>query len=197
MSAYLNGGIALTLSGKRSEALSFFKHGMEIAQNRKDSVFESNFLSNLAFEYADSGDLALGETSVRAALQLSKEAQLKSHVARAAVLLATILEEEGKIDEGISEATQSLTAYQGLTDEHGEATALATLGLLYADKDRVDQAVSNLKRALALHQKIGDIHGQIRVLNNLGIVFSDHGDYASALENEQLALEMAKPDIAA
>ncbi|HNG94776.1 MAG TPA: CHAT domain-containing protein, partial [Acidobacteriota bacterium] len=114
-----------------------------------------------------------------ATAQDRSELEVKSRLQK-----AQTLRQAGKLDDGLSLATQALeTSEKILGTEHPLVSdSLQILGALYKSKGDAATAESNYRRALTLLEKrLGPEHSDVATtLNSLALVFYERGEYAKA-----------------
>jgi predicted ATPase/class 3 adenylate cyclase len=96
--------------------------------------------------------------------------------------------QQGRVNEAINYAEQSLKLYDGVGYLWGTATAYGNLGLLYDVLGDWSRAVDYHQQACALHGKMGSLEGEARSFDNLGILHMIMGQHDPARQEIETSL---------
>ncbi len=124
--------------------------------------------------------------AVDAARQLGDQVRLRLSLSNLAVANWRL----GRLDEGISAATEGLRIAVELGDPRGEAKDLGLRGLLLATLGRFDDALPLLERSIALKRELGAVRAEAESLSNLSSLYEQWGHFAEAAEAAWQAVEL-------
>jgi tetratricopeptide (TPR) repeat protein len=103
-----------------------------------------------------------------------------------------VLAHQGKLQLAIEHNHRALELYREAGCRHGEARAIADIGIAQSALGDHEEAVSYLERSIALAQEVGTLHQEGKVRKDLGIVRSRLGQQDKAVECLQQALVLLR-----
>ena len=95
--------------------------------------------------------------------------------------LATLLMEEGKLDEALETYEEIYRTFEVLRASQQMAVVLSQIALIYRDQGKYERAIEYQEQSLELFREQGDKKGQAISLHRLSIFYRYKGDYATAL----------------
>jgi tetratricopeptide (TPR) repeat protein len=101
--------------------------------------------------------------------------------------LATLLKDEGKLDETLVMYEDSYRTVESLDDEYNMAALLGQISIVHQLKGDYDRAIEAQKGSLDIDREIGNVEGQAASLHQLSILYRRKEDYDQALETSQEA----------
>jgi tetratricopeptide (TPR) repeat protein len=104
--------------------------------------------------------------------------------------LATMLMDEGKLDQALATHQEVYRTFEALGARQQMATALGQIAIIYRNQGEYEQAIVHENRRLALRRERGDEEGQAISLHQLSILYMLQGDYATALARSEEAAEI-------
>ena len=131
---------------------------------------------------------ALAGTTVERAHRASDptaEAQALAH-------LATAGWRQGRYEQAVRHARQSLALSRQTGDRADQARALSTLGNVCFHQGSNEQAAQHLRQVLVMFRETGNLAAEGSALNNLGIVGQRQGHYAEAASHHRQALDLCR-----
>ena len=194
MSAYLNWGNVLFISGKTAEAHQSYFHGQALAEKNQNKWFQSAFFSNIGHLYYSEGNPDQAIQYFNQALPVLKETWETKEVT--ALLLGILLKMEGIYNKqkepalAIECLQQALLLFRETGGRKGTAKCLNNLGLILVARKEYDQALDNFREALDIFRELGSRENEAEQLGNLGSVYRDLAKNDLALEHygESLAI---------
>jgi len=196
MSAYLNLGNALFISGRTVEAHQCYLNGQTLAEKNKSSWFESAFLSNIGHLYYSEGNSDEAIKYFNQALPVIKETGENKTVT--AILLGILLKMEGiynqkkKLDLSIECLQQALVLFRKTGGSKGASRCLNNLGLMLVSRKDYDQALNCFREALDIFRELGSREDEAEQLGNLGSVYRDTSKNDLALKYYSESLTVFK-----
>jgi len=196
MSAYLNWGNVLFISGRTVEAYQSYFYGLALAEKNKSRWFESAFLSNIGHLYNSEGNSDEAIKYFNQALPLIKEIGENKNVT--AILLAILLKMESiynqkkKLDLAIECLQDALVLLRDTGRVKGLARCLNNLGLMLVSRKDYDQALDCFREALKIFRELGSQEDEAEQLGNLGSVYRDTTKYDLALRHYSESLAVFK-----
>lgn len=194
MSAYLNWGNSLFISGRTVEAHQSYFNGQTLAEKNKNRWFESAFFNNLGHLYFIEKNLDEAIKYFTQALPAIKETAKNRDVT--GILLGILLKMGGiynlkkDLDLTIECLQQALVLFKEIGGKQGVARCLNNLGLTFVSKKDYDQALNNFREALDIYRELGYREGEAEQLGNLGSIYRDttNNDLALKHYSESLAV---------
>jgi tetratricopeptide (TPR) repeat protein len=123
----------------------------------------------------------------KALLRGSVETQEGFNKAVARMNLATLLIEEGKLDEALATYQEVYRTFEALEAKQQMGAALNQQSILYHMMGRYDDAVITGEKGLELKRERRDEEGQAISLHQLSIFYMSKGDYTTALARSEEA----------
>jgi tetratricopeptide (TPR) repeat protein len=99
--------------------------------------------------------------------------------------LATLLQDEGKLDEALVTYQEVYRTFEALEAKQQMAAVLNQQSILYDMMGRYDDAVITGEKGLELQRERGDEEGQAAGLHQLSIFYMHKSDYATALARSE------------
>ncbi|MFZ3130813.1 MAG: tetratricopeptide repeat protein [Desulfosporosinus sp.] len=194
MSAFLNWGNVLFISGRTGEAHQSYFNGQALAEKKQNKWFESAFFSNIGHLYYSEGNPDEAIKYFNQALPVLKETWETKEVT--AILLGILLKMEGiynqqkEPDLAIECLQQALLLFRETGGHKGTAKCLNNLGLILVTRKDYDQALDNFREALDIFRKLGSRENEAEQLGNIGSVYRDlvKHDLALGHYSESLAI---------
>jgi tetratricopeptide (TPR) repeat protein len=106
--------------------------------------------------------------------------------------LATLLTDEGKLDEALVTYQEVYRVFEALGAKQAMATVLTEMGTVYQRQGEYEKAIEYQVRGLELDKERGDEEGQAISLHQLSILYMLKGDYTTALAHSQEAEKLAR-----
>ena len=144
-------------------------------------------------------------THVRRALRLSEKlgdqiGQADSHIA-----LGSVLEQQGRPEEGLPHAQRALALCGDIGYRHGQARALNNIGWYHALLGGARKALTHCQQSLSLRRELGDLRGEANTLSHIGYAHYLLGQHEQAIAYHQQsptlkrnsATATAKPQLSA
>jgi predicted ATPase/DNA-binding SARP family transcriptional activator/DNA-binding CsgD family transcriptional regulator len=136
---------------------------------------------------------------IEAALVMSRDLGNEMLIATLIGNLATVITEQGDLDEAWTLHQEALARRRALGDDLGVATTLGNLGALAYRRSDYAQARDYFEQSLAANRVVEDIGSSLIALNNLGSTLIAQGDWSSALphflEGLKIAHELGEREI--
>jgi tetratricopeptide (TPR) repeat protein len=105
--------------------------------------------------------------------------------------LATLLKDEGKLDEALAIHEELYRTFEALGARQQMATALNIQSQVLQDMGRYDEAIAKQEASLRMKQEDSDEEGQAISLHQLSMLYRHKGDdYATAMARSQEAAEI-------
>ncbi|KGP76379.1 hypothetical protein JT05_05075 [Desulfosporosinus sp. Tol-M] len=196
MSAFLNRGNVLFISGRIVEAHQSYFHGQALAEKKQNKWFESAFISNIGHLYYSEGNSDKAIEYFNQALPILKETWETKEVT--AILLGILQKMEGIYNQqkdlalAIECLQQALLLFRETGGHSGTAKCLNNLGLILVTRKEYDQALDSFREALAIFRKLGSRANEAEQLGNLGSVYRDLAKNDLALEHYSESLAIFK-----
>jgi len=112
-------------------------------------------------------------------LRMSIETLEGPNKAVAQVNLATLLKNEGKLDEALAIYEEAYRTFEAEGAKQQMAATLSQIASIYQDKGDYDKAIEYEERSLALEREWGDEERQAISLHQLSIIYHAKGDEAA------------------
>lgn len=106
--------------------------------------------------------------------------------------LATLLTDEGKLDEALATYEAVYATFAALDARQQMAAALGQMSYVYQDQGKYPEAIAKSDQALAIVRATGDEEGQAISLHQLSMLYRRSEDYATALARSQEAEKLAR-----
>ncbi len=106
--------------------------------------------------------------------------------------LATLLLQEGKLDEALATYQEVYCTFESLEGKQQMAGVLNQQSILYDMMGQYDDAVITGEKGLELERERGDEEGQAIILHQLSIFYRNKGDYPTALARSEEAEKLAR-----
>ena len=106
--------------------------------------------------------------------------------------LATLLKNEGKLDEALATYQEVYRTYEALGTKQQMAAVLNQISLVCHAQGKYGQAIEYQERSLKLKKERGDEKGQAISLHHLSIFYYIKGDYTTALACSEEAERIAR-----
>jgi tetratricopeptide (TPR) repeat protein len=106
--------------------------------------------------------------------------------------LATLLMDEGKLDEALATYQEVYRTFEALGAKQQMAAVLGQISYIYQDEGEIDKGIEKSSEALELKRDINDEEGQAISLHQLSILYMLKGDDATALIRSQEAEKLAR-----
>jgi diguanylate cyclase (GGDEF)-like protein len=100
----------------------------------------------------------------------------------------------GMQEDVLATTLQSISLFQSLGDERGEADAYNLIGNIYDRKGDYNDAIEYHHKSLAIRRRIGDRSAQAGSLNNIGIAYTQMAQFSDAFEYLINSLDVARSE---
>lgn len=177
-------------SGLYAEAIKQYNEGLDANHQKRDSLF-CILNSNIGQVYLDRNDFDLARDYLELAVQVAKELNYESALAKAKSLLGFCHEKTGAYEQALLQQRESLILFKKLNDSAGIALAYENIGSVYEDLEDFSKASAHFTMAYQLVRDKRTKEEAI-VLNNLGDVYRKKGEYDKALKYTYKALQVAE-----
>ncbi|MFQ5856175.1 MAG: CHAT domain-containing protein [Anaerolineae bacterium] len=101
--------------------------------------------------------------------------------------LATLLMDEGKLDQALATYEDVYRTFEALGAKQQMAATLSTMAIVYQRQGNYEKAAKYEERSLGLEKERGDEEGQAISLHQLSMLYHIKGDYATALARSEEA----------
>lgn len=176
-------------AGEASSSLSRLHKSIEHFQRALDLWIAANDKSgqalanlNIAYGYADLGDLQKAHTLFTQSLSLYQEQGDKRGEARALTGLGTIHSFLGEKQAALDKHVKAMDLLRTIGDHAGEAVARNSIGKAYEDLNNLPIALDNYKQALHLYQEQGNVEFESVTRYYIGRTYNSLGDTQTALQ---------------
>jgi tetratricopeptide (TPR) repeat protein len=106
--------------------------------------------------------------------------------------LATLLKDEGRLDEALATYEEVYHTFEELGSKTHMAVALGQISSVYMNKGDYDRAIERQQASLDIRREIGDEEGQAISLHQLSMLYRMKKDYARALGTSRQAEQLAR-----
>jgi len=143
-------------------------------------------LARVARERGEYGDAM---AHARACLELGREADRPSTLARAKLALGETLVDRSSYEDARRHLREALDRFESLADRSGVASALDGLGEVAWRLAEYDAAGEHHRRSLEMSRELADLGGVTESLHHLGAIAKEQNDYDAAQEHYERSLE--------
>jgi len=189
-------GFAYAQKGETDTALVYFQKALAIAQEIRDSDFESTIYLNMADLYTDFGEYEQAMNYYNLALEKVDEADKTS---KAIILgnIGNLYSEMGKFDEAEKYVNQAISLIRSDANADRNSTLALLYGLLssiYLEMELNNDAIDCCNKALLIANNIYDEKHPIiaSFYGTLGAAYSNLGDTAKALSYKEKNIELKR-----
>ena len=102
--------------------------------------------------------------------------------------LATILQNQGLLDEAIEHEYLSIRLYEAVGHHYATADSYTNLGIIYRKLKQFEESEKQYLRALEIDEGLNDLDGQAAANANLGNLYADQGRYEDAIVRYRQAM---------
>lgn len=183
-------GVSLHLRGAYSEALVYYKNGLNIFEEIHDQEGIASCLNATGLIYLYKNDYSRALNYFTRSLKLKEEIDDQQGVASALNNIGYIYHNQGDYPYALDYYTQSLKIREKIDDQQGIATSLINIGETYSAQGDYGKALDYYARSLNIFEEIGNQQGVASALNNFGFIYRKQGDYPNALEYYFKSLEI-------
>lgn len=191
-SVYYQLGQVARVSGKLSEAETYFKSSLGLQQvngNLKGEGANLRYLGRIAHERGRLDDAkSLFERSLAIAIEVGD--QHGEGLVRSQLGLLAMTRQHW--DDARTQFRLSLRIYREVHDRQGQAIDLTQLGRMYLQQGRLNLAERYILKSLAIRRAIQDKRGVGLALTTLGQLALARGEPTTATENFEQALDIAR-----
>ena len=99
-------------------------------------------------------------------------------------------EAQGRHQQALGHARDSLAHHRAVDDRAGQSAALNHIGWILAQLGDHQQALTFCRQALELAHESGDLNGEAHIQDSLGYILHRLGEHAEAVDRYQQALEL-------
>ena len=173
----------------RRKALREFERVLASAKDIGEGALAERTQIRLGDIHLSLGEAELARKYYDAALfgAQSRSVRVDAHLGVARALLRL-----GRRDEALAHASEALQGSRIEGDQHREARALTTLGIVDYDLEDMHHAIEVFQRSYALWQRLSDNRGEAEALLHMGFAHSDLSEEQKALELHFVALDLAR-----
>ena len=141
---------------------------------------------NFAKRYADA------HASLDDAMALARESGDARREAMGLALDASVLRNQGLLDEALERVTEALSRFRAIGDRPNEADMLALVGTIHRRADLQDRALEQLGQAMALRASLGHDEAQGVLQTGIAQLHLDAGRIEQALDAARRAVASAE-----
>ncbi|MEO1254516.1 MAG: tetratricopeptide repeat protein, partial [Bacteroidota bacterium] len=138
------------------------------------------------------GNYHQAEVTLKKALQIGREYNLKSDIASICLDLGGLFRFQSKYDVAGPYYEEALQLYEELADKDGISSATYGIGAIYLGKDRFDEAVLNMKKSLAMDIERKDSASILVKYQGIGVAYRNQGDILRALDYYLKSIDLAE-----
>jgi tetratricopeptide (TPR) repeat protein len=106
--------------------------------------------------------------------------------------LATLLQDEGRLDEALAVHEDAYRTFEELGAKQQMAAVLGQISSVYMNKGDYDRAIERQQASLDIERELGNEEGQAISLHQLSILYHLKEDYALALKTSRQAEALAR-----
>ncbi len=106
--------------------------------------------------------------------------------------LATLLQQEGKLDEALATYQDVYETFAALDAKQQMAVALTQMATIYRMQGEIDKSIEHEERSMVLEKERGNKEGQAITLHQLSILYHMKEEYETALARSQAAEVLAR-----
>jgi tetratricopeptide (TPR) repeat protein len=106
--------------------------------------------------------------------------------------LASLLKDEGHLDEALAIHEGLYTTFEALEAKQQMAVALGQMGLIYQNMGNIDKAIEMQEGSRSIHKERGNEEGQAITLHQLSMLHRMQGDLETALARSREAETLAR-----
>jgi adenylate cyclase len=188
-------GIANTILGNYSSALSYHQKELEINEKlgNKKAILKS--LNSIGILYQEQGNYIHALESFEKSLKMSEEFGDDQDVAASFNNMGNIYGTIGNFPLSLEYHQKSLTIREKIFqtegpqgDKSGIAASLTNIGSIYYGQGNYPSALEYFQKTLAIDEEIGNKEYISGTLGNIGIIYADQGNFTGALKYLKKAL---------
>jgi len=168
------------LSGKWSEAITFFKEAIQFAQLSNDVQAVVDSMNGQVECYTQLGNYKEARTLGQQTLDIAHSIDYMAGIALCLHNLAVIARYQGRYDEATNYSLQSITISREFGDQYEIARNLHLLGLISHFQGHYNNARTYYEQCLVIRRAIGDQPGVSRTSLNIGVLARFQGRYQEA-----------------
>ncbi|ANM31866.1 hypothetical protein ABI59_23355 [Acidobacteria bacterium Mor1] len=164
----------------------------ELYSQLGDMNGQVTILSLMGKEAQTRGDLRGAEEHYREVVGFARKIGNDARLARAETSLGIVLEQQGKLDEGVALKESVLANYRRRNIRQGVAITLENLGISFLKLGRLRQARAHFEEAAEQFEDVGDKIGIAWAPYHLSRVWIEYGELDVARTHAEKAIEAAK-----
>lgn len=169
------------LQGEFPPALEWIDRGLEI-KNIKKTAIGAELIINAGVINTRQGEYEKAITLGQQSLEIAKNEQESSVLARSYGLLGMVVYTQGRNEEAIQFIEKSLQLYAQADNTRGKAIAQNQLATVYFDRGQLQEADHFYRQAKDTFIQVGDIYNSVIADNNLGGIARNQGRLEDALQ---------------
>lgn len=185
-------GNAYYFLGEHSEAFEYWKKGLSLAREFKDSYWEGRALGNLSVSYFHQAKYDKAIEFNDQYLHLSRSINDLMGEAHAHGGLGASYHMLTQYDSAIDHYQQELQIRQEIGDLQWKVTALNNLGDAYNKLLEYDQAINYFVDSIEIAHNSNNPYGEMVALTNSSVAYRKLGNFQTALQNCQRGLDLAR-----
>jgi len=116
------------------------------------------------------------------AYDLSKEKNLKKHIANALKIQGISFEIRGDYHQALKYYYRCLEISEGIADKYGMARAYGSIAGIYQTQSNYPQSIKYHSISLKIMEETGDQKGLCIALNNIGTLYKQQGEVSKAMD---------------
>jgi signal transduction histidine kinase len=178
------------MSTQAQQALHHCKQGEAFAEQLADTTRWIMALKTKGELYAHLGESQKADSALQKGLLLCKKTGHELSESRILKELAQVAEKNGRYEESITLAFESLKIAQVLKDSLIMADNFNQIGGTYFYMGNVEKAEEYFQKAHDFYQKMDDRSGLANTLTNLGLIFFTQGEYDKSRENYRHSIQI-------
>ncbi len=182
-------GDSLVKSSKVSEAISLYKHNLNIRLDNKKNDESAIILNKIGIVYYKQKDYENAERFYKKSLQLDKSSITAGN---SNYNLFLVKRRQNQQDSSLIYLEKSLNFYENFSDDYASNNAFLTAGITYKNRQLFDKALQYLVLSYKGFNKLKNDSKLANVCITIGNVHNQLKNYNQALEYHYEALELHK-----
>jgi predicted ATPase/class 3 adenylate cyclase/Tfp pilus assembly protein PilF len=185
-------GVALSASGKHSQARNHFEASITRAREVADRRRECRALVDLGFQEIHASRADSARVHLETALVIARDLDDRALQSDAENKLGNLEASFGEPRKALAHYEAALALAREARNRNREANVLGNLAIQHSDMGNIDEALAHNQAALAVAREVGDRRLEGNVLCNLGLLYQLRGRFSDALDQLDAALVVAR-----
>lgn len=177
---------------KLHTSIEHFERALDLWIAANDRNGQALAKLNIAYAYADLGDMQKAQTLFTQALSLYQEQGDRRGEARALTGLGTINSFLGEKQAALDKHLKAMEILRVIGDHAGEAVALNSIGKAHEDLNNLPTALDNYKQALHLYHQQGNVEYESATKYYIGRTYNSMGNQQAALQSFEESVTLSK-----